>query len=73
MNTSFVKLPTRKFMIDSTEKFITDTYIRFFIRRPTEAEKTWFINFINANKANPNFRPELVYTSFSASDEYMFY
>ena len=49
MNTSFVKLPTRKFMIDSTEKFITDTYIRFFIRRPTEAEKTWFINFINAN------------------------
>ena len=35
MNTSFVKLPTRKFMIDSTEKFITDTYIRFFIRRPT--------------------------------------
>ncbi len=73
MNTSFVKLPTRKFMLDSTEKFVTDTYIRFFIRRPTEAEKTWFINFINSSKANPNFRPELVYSSFSASDEYMFY
>ena len=73
MNSSTVKLPSRQMMIDSTEKFVVDTYIRFFIRRPTEAEKTWFINFINANKSNPNFRPELVYSAFSASDEYMFY
>ncbi len=73
MNTSSVKLPSRTRMVDSTEKFVEETYIRFFIRRPTEAEKTWFINFINANKSNPNFRPELVYTSFAASDEYMFY
>ena len=73
MNSSNVKLPSRQMMIDSTEKFVVDTYIRFFIRRPTEAEKTWFINFINSNKSNPNFRPELVYTAFSASDEYMFY
>jgi len=73
MNSSNVILPSRRMMVDSTEKFVEDTYIRFFIRRPTEAEKTWFINFINANKSNPNFRPELVYTAFSASDEYMFY
>lgn len=73
MNSNNVKLPSRRMMVDSTEKFVEETYIRFFIRRPTEAEKTWFINFINANKSNPNFRPELVYTAFSASDEYMFY
>lgn len=73
MNTPNVKLPSRKMMIDSTERFVEETYIRFFIRRPTQAEKTWFINFINANKSNPNFRPELVYTAFAASDEYMFY
>ncbi len=73
MNSSTVKLPSRQRMVDSTEKFIEETYIRFFIRRPTEAEKTWFINFINSNKSNPNFRPEIVYTSFAASDEYMFY
>lgn len=73
MNSSNVKLPSRKMMTDSTERFVEETYIRFFIRRPTEAEKTWFINFINANKSNPNFRPELVYTAFAASDEYMFY
>ncbi len=73
MNSSNVILPSRQMMIDSTEKFVIDTYIRFFIRRPTEAEKTWFINFINANKSNPSFRPELVYTAFAASDEYMFY
>ena len=73
MNSSAVKLPSRKMMLDSTERFIEETYVRFFIRRPTEAEKTWFTNFINANKSNPNFRPELVYTAFAASDEYMFY
>lgn len=73
MNKSNVQLPSRAFMIDSTERFVEETYIRFFIRRPTEAEMTWFKNFINANKSNPNFRPELVYTAFAASDEYMFY
>lgn len=73
MNTTNVKLPSRKFMTDSTERFIEETYIRFYIRRPTEAEKTWFRNFINSNKNNPNFTPELVYTSFAASDEYFFY
>lgn len=73
MNSSAVKLPSRAMMVDSTERFIEETYIRFFIRRPTQAEKTWFVNFINANKSNPNFRPELVYTAFAASDEYMFY
>jgi hypothetical protein len=73
MNSSSVRLPSRQMMIDSTERFVEETYIRFFIRRPTEAEKTWFINYINANKSNPNFRPELVYTAFSAADEYMFY
>ena len=73
MNSANVKLPSRKMMTDSTERFIEETFIRFFIRRPTEAEKTWSTNFINANKSNPNFRPELVYTAFAASDEYMFY
>jgi hypothetical protein len=73
MNKSNVKLPSRQMMIDSIDRFIEETYIRFFIRRPTEAEKTWFRNYINANKSNPAFRPELVYTAFSASDEYMFY
>ena len=73
MNSNLVKLPSRKRMVDSTELFVQETYVRFFIRRPSEAEKTWFVNFINANKSNPNFRPELVYTAFAASDEYMFY
>ncbi len=73
MNSNQVKLPTRRFMVDSTERFIEETYIRFFIRRPTEAERTWFRNYINANKSNPNFSPELVYTAFAASDEYFFY
>jgi hypothetical protein len=73
MNSTQVRLPSRKMMTDSTTKFIDETFIRFYIRRPTEAEKAWFTNFINANKSNPNFTPELVYTAFAASDEYFFY
>lgn len=73
MNSPDVRLPSRQRMIDSTDRFIEETYIRFFIRRPTEAELTWFRNYINANKTNPNFRPELIYSAFAASDEYMFY
>jgi len=49
MNSNLVKLPSRKRMVDSTELFVQETYVRFFIRRPSEAEKTWFVNFINAN------------------------
>lgn len=73
MNTNSVRLPSRKRMVDSTDLFIEETYVRFFIRKPTEAERTWFRNYINANKSNPNFKPELVYTAFAASDEYFFY
>lgn len=73
MNSTQVRLPSRKMMTDSTDRFIEETYVRFFIRRPTEAERTWFKNFINSNKSNPNFTPELVYTAFAASDEYFFY
>jgi len=50
--------------------FIVDTYRRFLIRLPTEAEKAWFRNFIETNTF---VTPEVVYLSFSLCDEYQYY
>ena len=70
MNKPGVYLPTEAEMNADLEAFITETYNRFLIRNPTEAETTWFKNYISSN---PNIRPEIVYFSFALSDEYMYY
>jgi hypothetical protein len=65
-----ISIPTSQEMRDDVEGFVLETYKRFFVRIPTEAEKTFFINFI---ESNPNVTPELVYFSFATSNEYYFY
>ena len=70
MNKDGVQIPTVEEMNEDINNFITETYVRFFIRYPSEAEKTYTRNFI---QANPYMTPELVYFSFALSNEYMFY
>ncbi|UPT65387.1 MAG: hypothetical protein M0D57_12555 [Sphingobacteriales bacterium JAD_PAG50586_3] len=70
MNKPDVLIPADSVMQNNPEQFVIDTYNRFLVRNPTVAEKTWFVNYINAN---PNVTPELVYFSFALSNEYMFY
>ncbi|MFT5725251.1 MAG: hypothetical protein ACI9JN_002375 [Bacteroidia bacterium] len=70
MNNGLVVMPTDAEMRTDLDSFITDTYKLFFVRIPTEIEKAFFINYI---EANPNITPELVYTAFASSDEYQFY
>jgi hypothetical protein len=70
MNKKNVIIPADSIMRLDIDKFVTETYIRFLVRRPTEGEKTYFRNFITSNA---NVTPELVYFSFALSDEYMFY
>ena len=65
-----VKMPSDSAMKANPEQFIIDTYKQFYLRIPSELEKNFFLNYF---EANPNVRPELVYTSFAASDEYLFY
>lgn len=65
-----VKLPTREDMNDNLEAFVLNTYQRFFVRNPTEAEKSWWINFLSTH---PNLTPEHVYFAFSTCNEYYFY
>jgi uncharacterized protein YecE (DUF72 family) len=70
MNKPGVQLPTDSAMHADIDKFIVETYERFLVREPSEAEITYFKNFI---LSDPNVTPELVYFSFALSNEYLFY
>lgn len=70
MNKPDVILPDPEVLTTDIDGFIEDTYLRFYVRYPTQAEKEWLRNFI---QTNPYVTPELVYFSFALSDEYMYY
>ncbi|MEQ9062593.1 MAG: hypothetical protein RIE58_00340 [Vicingaceae bacterium] len=70
MNKPGVQMPSDAEMRADFRTFIISTYQRFLVRNPTEAEITYFKNYI---EANPNVTPELVYFSFSLSNEYLYY
>lgn len=65
-----VLLPSATEMRADVPQFVEDTYKRFFVRFPTEAEKTFFTNFI---QSNPQLDPEHVYFAFATSNEYFHY
>lgn len=69
-NQDNVQLPTVEEMMSNLDLFVENTYKRFFVRFPSEGEKTWVKNFITNN---PYMTPELVYFSFALSHEYMYY
>lgn len=70
MNDGNVTLPTNAVMRADIPKFVIETYERFYVRKPSEAEKTFFVNYI---ESHPNITPEHVYFSFASSDEYYYY
>ena len=70
MNDGGIILPTVATMRQDIDKFIIETYKRFYVREPSVAERVWWKNYITAN---PQVTPELVYMSFALSEEYMYY
>jgi hypothetical protein len=70
MNDPDVKLPTNASMREDPETFVRNTYKRFLIRQPTEAELQWMINYI---VSRPFLTSELVYFSFATSNEHFHY
>jgi hypothetical protein len=70
MNNPTLSIPPDEYMRQHTEQFILETYRRFFVRNPTQAELTFFLQFI---ESHPHLSVEMVYTAFASSQEYMFY
>lgn len=69
-NRTDLKIPTEQYMRSNIEGFVIETYKRFLLRTPSEAEKTYFIRYITNNK---DVTVEMVYSAFAASDEYGYY
>ena len=65
-----VQLPDAGMIAQNPDGFIDDTYVRFLVRYPTEAERTWMRNYL---ATNPTVTPESVYTAFALSEEYLHY
>ena len=70
MNSPDIIIPTPATMTEDVPAFVDATYSRFYLRQPSEAERQYFINFI---ETHPNITPELIYISFATSDEYFYY
>ena len=70
MQDANVQLPDAGVMVQDPDGFIDDTYVRFLVRYPTEAERTWMRNYL---ASNATMTPELVYTAFALSEEYLHY
>lgn len=65
-----VILPTNAEMRNDLETFIEEAYSRFYVRIPTEAEKTWWVNYL---ESHPNLTSEHVFFAMATSNEYNFY
>lgn len=65
-----VQLPDAAAMLADPDAFIEQAYVRFLVRMPTQAERTWMRNYL---ESNPSITPELVYSAFALSQEYLYY
>lgn len=70
LNEPGTDIPTDNEMRQDIDKFIDEAYFRFFLRRPTEYER-FFLK--DAIENDPDMTPDLVYSAFALSDEYLFY
>ena len=65
-----VQIPTDADMRADIPQFIEDTYLRFYLRKPSPYEARYMKEAI---EADTGLTPDLIYTSFAESNEYKFY
>jgi len=70
LNSGNAIIPSNTEMRNDVGQFIEDTYKRFYLRKPTEIERYYLINLI---ESDTSITPEIVYSSFALSNEYLFY
>ena len=63
-------LPTQAEMNNDLDSFIKNTYLRFYLREPSELEKYQLKNLI---QQDTEITPEMIYLAFASSNEYWFY
>ena len=63
-------IPTNDEMRSNPDAFVNETYLKFFLRYPTEYEKYFFKDMIMKDQ---DITSEMVYAAFVQSNEYLFY
>ena len=70
VNSAGVNIPTDADMRADIPKFVEETYIRFYLRKPSPYEA----KFLEEEIVNdPGLTPKLIYAAFAESNEYKFY
>ena len=70
LNNEQVEIPTDSFMRSDPETFIRNTYKKFLVRQPSDAEVWYFKNIISNHQ---ELKPITVYYAVIISDEYRYY
>jgi hypothetical protein len=65
-----ISIPSDDEMRSNVEEFVKETYLKFYLRNPTEYEKYFFKKLITDDAA---ITPQMIYTAFAESNEYLFY
>jgi hypothetical protein len=70
LNAPQIEIPTKQEMQNAISSFVEDTYLKFYLRKPSEYEKFYFTNMI---QNDTSITPVMVYSAFAQSNEYLFY
>ncbi|MBR9922731.1 MAG: hypothetical protein GYB31_18020 [Bacteroidetes bacterium] len=70
VNSGQVDIPTDDDMRANIDRFVEETYLRFFLRKPTAYE---LYEMRKAIEEDPGMTPELIYQGFALSNEYKYY
>lgn len=65
-----ISIPSTGEMRNDPDGFVQQTYLKFYLRNPTEYEKYYFKDLIQNDTL---ITAEMVYAAFSESNEYLFY
>jgi hypothetical protein len=69
-NAPNIQIPSNSQMRADVELFIEQTYLRFYLRKPTAYENLQLKQLINED---PDLTPQHIYQSFALSNEYKYY
>lgn len=70
VNNTDVTIPSNAEMRADVDKFVQETYLRFFLRKPNAYEVFELKSMINEDD---DLTPDLIYQGFALSNEYKFY
>ena len=65
-----IEIPSKQEMRNDISTFVTNSYLKFYLRQPSEYEKYFFTSMI---QNDTTITAEMVYAAFAQSNEYLFY